>query len=197
MTETGSPTIAFESRAAFRAWLEDHQDDQDGIWLKLAKAGSGIASITYPEAVDIALCFGWIDGLKRPFDESYWLQRFTPRRPRSKWSKINVGKAEALIASGEMTAAGLAEIERAKADGRWAAAYAPQSAAVVPDDLQAALDRNPAAAAHFAQVTRNSRYAILFRIHDAKRADTRARRIAEFVDQLAAGEEPYPSTRKT
>jgi uncharacterized protein YdeI (YjbR/CyaY-like superfamily) len=192
MALADSPTIAFPSKAAFRAWLEAHHTDQDGLWLKLAKKGSGIPSPTYAEALDVALCFGWIDGLKRSFDENYFVQRFTPRRPRSKWSKINIGKVEALIASGEMTPHGLAEIERAKADGRWAAAYDAQSTATFPDDFLAAVRDNPAARAKLETITRSSRFAIIYRLNDAKRPETRKRRLEQFVAQLAAGQEPYP-----
>ncbi len=143
MAVADAPTIAFRDQPAFRTWLAAHHREQDGIWLKLAKKGSGIPSVTYAEAVVVALCFGWIDGQARSVDETSYVQRFTPRRSRSKWSKINIGRVEALVAAGEMTPAGLAEVERAKADGRWAAAYDPPSTAAVPEDLQAALDANP------------------------------------------------------
>jgi uncharacterized protein YdeI (YjbR/CyaY-like superfamily) len=140
--------------------------------------------VTYAEAVDAALCYGWIDGQKLPYDESSWLQRFTPRGPRSVWSKINTGKAQALIESGRMRAAGLAAIERAKTDGRWESAYAPASTAAVPPDLQAALDANPKAKAFFATLKGTNRYAVIYRVHTAKRPETRARRIAEFIGRL-------------
>lgn len=196
MAVADAPTIAFRDQPAFRTWLAEHHREQDGIWLKLAKKGSGIPSVTYAEAVVVALCFGWIDGQARSVDETSYVQRFTPRRSRSKWSKINIGRVEALIATGEMTPAGLAEVERAKADGRWAAAYDPPSTATVPDDLQVALDANPRASAKFSTITSASRYAILFQIGDAKRPETRARRIAKFVDDLAAGREAYPRSPK-
>jgi len=192
MAVADAPTIAFRDQPAFRTWLAEHHREQDGIWLKLAKKGSGIPSVTYAEAVVVALCFGWIDGQARSVDETSYVQRFTPRRSRSKWSKINIGRVEALIAAGEMTPSGLAEVERAKADGRWAAAYDPPSTATVPDDLRVALDANPSASASFSTITSASRYAILFQIGDAKRPDTRARRIAKFVDDLAEGREAYP-----
>ena len=192
MAVADAPTIAFRDQPAFRTWLAEHHREQDGIWLKLAKKGSGIPSVTYAEAVVVALCFGWIDGQARSVDETSYVQRFTPRRSRSKWSKINIGKVQRLIASGEMTPSGLAEVERAKTDGRWAAAYDPPSTATVPDDLRVALDANPSASASFSTITSASRYAILFQIGDAKRPDTRARRIAKFVDDLASGREPYP-----
>jgi uncharacterized protein YdeI (YjbR/CyaY-like superfamily) len=147
--------------------------------------------VTYLEAVEAALCFGWIDGqLKRSEEEGWYRQRFTPRRARSKWSEINVGRAEALIASGRMRPAGLAEVERAKADGRWDDAYAPPSRMEVPEDLRVALSASPAAAAAFAAISKSQRYSILWRIHDAKRPETRARRIAKFVAELARGEPP-------
>jgi len=194
MATADAPTIAFPSKAAFREWLEANQADQDGLWLKLAKKGSGVPSPTYAEALDVALCFGWIDGQKRPCDETYWLQRFTPRRTRSKWSKVNIAKVAALVASGEMTPSGLAEVERAKADGRWEAAYEPQSAATFPDDFLAAVEQNPTAKVNLATITRASKYAIIYRLGDAKRPETRQRRLEQFVAQLAAGEEPYPPT---
>jgi uncharacterized protein YdeI (YjbR/CyaY-like superfamily) len=192
MAPADAPTIAFPSKAAFRSWLASHYTEPDGIWLKLAKKDSGIPSPTYAEALDVALCFGWIDGQKRPFDEAHWLQRFTPRRARSKWSKINIGKVEALIASGEMTPAGLAEVERAKADGRWDAAYESQSTATFPADFLAAVQANPQALARLPTITRASRYAIIYRLWDAKRPETRQRRMEQFLAQLAAGDEPYP-----
>jgi uncharacterized protein YdeI (YjbR/CyaY-like superfamily) len=192
MAFADAPTIAFESKAAFRAWIDANQGDADGLWLKLAKKDSGIPSLTYAEALDVALCFGWIDGQKRPFDETYWLQRFTPRRARSKWSKINIGKVEALIASEEMTPAGIAEVDRAKADGRWEAAYESQSNATFPADFLEALHANPKAAATFETITRSSKYAIIYRLGDAKRPETRQRRLEQFIAQLAAGEQPHP-----
>ncbi len=182
--------MRFASAAAFEAWLADEHASSDGIWLELAKKGSGVPSVTYAEAVEIALCFGWIDGqVRRSGEDGFYLQRFTPRRPRSTWSQINREKVAALIAAGRMQPAGLAEVERAKADGRWDAAYAPPSRMEVPDDLQAALDAVPAAAERFAALSRSRRYEVLFRIHDAKRPETRARRIATYVDELARGEE--------
>jgi uncharacterized protein YdeI (YjbR/CyaY-like superfamily) len=186
----GLPILPFASQAAWSEWLAANHDTSRGLWLKIAKAGSGNDSVTYAEAVDAALCHGWIDGQKDASDEAWWLQRFTPRGPRSKWSKINCGKAESLIASGEMQAAGLAEVERARADGRWAAAYESQRTATIPDDLAAALDANPGAAAFFENLRSARRYAILYRIADAKRPATRAQRIEKFVEMLARGEAP-------
>lgn len=182
-----APVITVATQADWEAWIEEHQDDQQGVWLKLAKAGTGIASVTRDEALDVALCYGWIDGQSRSVDEQYWLQRFTPRRPRSRWSQVNTRKVEALIATGRMRPAGLREVEKARADGRWEAAYAPPSTATVPDDLQQALDANPNAREFFNTLDSRNRYAILHRIGDAKRAETRARRIARFVEMLNDG----------
>jgi uncharacterized protein YdeI (YjbR/CyaY-like superfamily) len=185
------PILPFASPSDWEAWLADRHVTANGIWLKLAKAASGIASVTYAEALDVALCYGWIDGQKAPFDDRYWLQRFTPRRARSKWSKVNREKVEALIAAGRMQPAGLCEIERAKADGRWNAAYDSQRTMTIPDDLQQVLDANPHAAAFFAGLTGANRYAILYRIHDAKRPETRQRRIEQFIQMLAEGRALY------
>ena len=186
MTELES--IAFESQAAFEAWLEANHDSAPGVWVRFPRKGSGVAGITNVEAVEAALCFGWIDGQARKGDETWWEIRFTPRRARSKWSQVNVARIARLRAAGRMRPAGEREVERAQADGRWAAAYAPPSTATVPDDLQAALDADPAAAAFFAALDAQNRYAILHRVHDAKRPETRARRIAKFVAMCAAGE---------
>ncbi len=188
MPAENAPQLTFASDAEWEAWLEEHHADPDGVWVKIAKKGSGIASVAYPEVLDTAICFGWIDGRRNALDDRYFLQRFTPRRARSRWSKINRDKAEALIASGRMRPAGLAEVERAKADGRWEAAYAGQAQMTVPDDLQRELDARPGAAAFFAQLTSQNRYAILYRLHDAKRPETRARRLETFVAMLEAGE---------
>jgi uncharacterized protein YdeI (YjbR/CyaY-like superfamily) len=182
------PVVAFASPEAFAAWLDEHHATSDGIWLKFAKKASGVASVRYPEAVELSLAYGWIDGQVRRFDDDFYLQRFTPRRARSRWSKINRAKAEAMIAAGAMKPAGLAEVERAKADGRWDAAYDSPSTATVPPDLQAALDANRAAAEAFAGLNASNRYAILHRVQDAKKPETRARRIATFVAMLERGE---------
>jgi uncharacterized protein YdeI (YjbR/CyaY-like superfamily) len=187
MTTADLPTLPFESRAAWEAWLAEHQGTSKGIWLKLAKKDSGIPSVTYPEALEAALCHGWIDGQKAPFDDEFWLQRFTPRGPRSKWSRINREKALALEAQGKMKPRGLAEMEAARKDGRWDAAYEPQASIGVPDDLQAKLDANPRARQFFTTLDSANRYAILYRIADAKRPETRARRIEQFVAMLAEG----------
>ena len=176
--------VAFATAADFEAWLEEHHGDQDGVWIKIAKKASGIPSVTHDEALDVALCFGWIDGQRKGLDETWFLQRFTPRRRRSPWSKRNVGKVEALIAAGRMRPQGVAEIERAKADGRWDAAYDGARTMDVPPDLQAELDKDPDAAAFFASLSGQNRYAILSRLHDAKRPETRARRLEKFVGML-------------
>lgn len=188
MPKDDLPTIAFASKADWEDWLEANHETADGVWIKFAKKASGIETVVYAEAVEVALCFGWIDGQANSFDEQWYLQRFTPRRAHSRWSQINRAKAEALIEKGAMRPAGLREIERAKRDGRWEAAYPSPSKIEVPDDLRAALEANPAAAQCFEQLDATNRYAVLYRIHDAKRADTRARRIDGFVAMLARGE---------
>ncbi|HEX8126974.1 MAG TPA: YdeI/OmpD-associated family protein [Allosphingosinicella sp.] len=184
----GLPILAFADSVAFELWLEAQPASSPGLWIKFAKSGSGIASVTKAEAIDAALCHGWIDGQLDRYDDRHWLVRFTPRKARSKWSQVNRARAAELIEAGRMRAGGLAQIEAAKADGRWDAAYAPASRAEVPPDLQAALDRSPAAAAFFASLTGANRYAILYRIGTVKRAETRARKIAEFVGMLERGE---------
>jgi uncharacterized protein YdeI (YjbR/CyaY-like superfamily) len=178
------PVIAFASRAEFKTWLADKHETASGLWLKIAKKDSGVESVTYAEAIEVALCHGWIDGQKAAHDDVHWLQRFTPRKPRSRWSKINRDKATALIESGEMQPTGLREVERAKADGRWDAAYEGQRTATVPEDLQHALDADDAARAFFATLDSANRYAILYRVQDAKRPETRARRIKQYVTML-------------
>jgi uncharacterized protein YdeI (YjbR/CyaY-like superfamily) len=178
----GQPVIAFATVADCEAWYEQHHGSQPGFWLKIAKGAHAGTTIGYAEGLDVALCFGWIDGQKRPLDDVYWLQRFTRRRARSKWSAVNCAKATALIARGAMRPAGLAEVERARADGRWDAAYSGSRTATVPDDLAAALDADPGAKAFFATLSSANRYAILYRVQDAKRPETRAARIAKFVE---------------
>lgn len=182
------PVLPFDSAAAWEAWLEREHARAPGVWLKLAKQDSGIATVTVAEAVELALCFGWIDGQVGKHDDDWFLQRYTPRRRQSRWSQINRERALALIAAGRMRPAGLAQVEAARADGRWEAAYAGARTASVPEDLQAALDANPAAAAFFATLRGANRYAILYRVQDAKRPETRARRIDRFVTMLARGE---------
>jgi uncharacterized protein YdeI (YjbR/CyaY-like superfamily) len=184
--------IPFAQQRDWATWLDDNHASASGIWIQLAKKGSGIQSITYAEAVDVALCYGWIDGQSKRYDESSWLQKFTPRGAKSVWSKVNREKALALIESGQMQPAGLAAVERARQDGRWEAAYDSPSTASVPDDLQAELDRNPAAQAFFATLNSRNRYAILYRIQTAKKAETRAKRIQEFIGMLERQELLYP-----
>jgi uncharacterized protein YdeI (YjbR/CyaY-like superfamily) len=180
--------LAFASQGEFEAWMEANHATADGVWIKVAKKGTGIPSVHPPQALDVALCFGWIDGQRRSIDDTFYEQKYTPRRARSKWSKINVEKVAALIEAGKMRPSGLAEIERAKADGRWDAAYDSPSRIAVPPDLQAELDKRPLAAANFAALKSTNRYAILYRLHDAKRPETRARRLAQFVEMLERGE---------
>ncbi|MFF9021286.1 YdeI/OmpD-associated family protein [Streptomyces eurythermus] len=184
--------LSFDSAEAFEAWLAENHASCPGIWLKLRKKGPGIVALDYAQALDVALCHGWIDGQKATFDDEWWLQRFTPRKPNSKWSKVNRDKVAALIEQGRMRPAGHAEIDRAKADGRWEAAYDGAKTATVPDDLAAALAAEPAAAAFFETLDRRNRYAVLYRIQDAKKAETRARRIEKFVAMLAKGERLHP-----
>jgi uncharacterized protein YdeI (YjbR/CyaY-like superfamily) len=184
--------VAFASAEAFEAWLGENHAVSPGIWLKLRKKSPGVVALDYARALDVALCYGWIDGQKAAFDDQWWLQRFTPRTARSKWSKVNRDKAAALIEQGRMRSAGRAEVDRAMADGRWEAAYDGSKAATVPDDLAAALAADPAAAEFFATLDRQNRYAILYRVQDAKRPETRARRIETYVAMLARGEKPHP-----
>ena len=184
--------LAFPSRQAWEAWLDEHHESSSGIWLKFAKKGSGIESVSHAEALEEALRHGWIDGQAAKFDEDHWLQRFTPRRPRSRWSRINRDKATELIERGDMKPAGLRQVELARADGRWDAAYEAQSTATVPDDLQRELDRHPAAREAFAALDSRNRYAILYRIQDARRPETRAGRIRRYVAMLEGGETIHP-----
>jgi uncharacterized protein YdeI (YjbR/CyaY-like superfamily) len=178
---------SFATRRDWQRWLSTNHTSSTGVWLRLAKKKSGVASVTYDEAIAVAISYGWIDGQKKPYDETYWLQRFTPRTARSKWSKINRAKAERLIATKQMRAAGLREVDRAKQDGRWAAAYEGQRTASVPPDLQQALDRSKRAREFFAALDSANRYAILYRVQDAKKPETRARRIETFVTMLSEG----------
>jgi uncharacterized protein YdeI (YjbR/CyaY-like superfamily) len=182
------PIHLFADPVELEAWLEENGDSSDGVWLKIAKKGTDKRSVTYAEALELALCFGWIDSQKRGFDEEYFLQRFTPRRPRGRWSKINREKAEALIAAERIRPAGLAEVEAAQADGRWDAAYEGQRTATVPADLQRELDSSPAAAGFFAELDSANRYAIVYRLNDAKKPETRERRLRKFVAMLERGE---------
>ncbi|MGN7724796.1 YdeI/OmpD-associated family protein [Luteimonas sp. 22616] len=181
------PVKAFRTAAAWEKWLAAHRDDR-GIWLKIAKKDAGIATVTYAQALDVALCHGWIDGQKRGCDDAFFLQRFTPRRPKSLWSKINIGHVERLAAAGRMQAAGLREIEAAKADGRWEAAYAGAAEMTVPEELDAALAKNRKARAFFDRLDRTNRYAVCWRVQTAKKPETRAARVEKLVAMLAKGE---------
>lgn len=184
----GIEIVAFADADAWDAWLAANHERQEGVWIRMAKKASGITSVTHPDAIDVALCWGWIDGQRKGLDATWFLQKFTPRRTRSLWSRVNVAKAEALIAAGRMRPPGLAEIERAKADGRWDAAYAPATAAEVPDDLQAVLATRPEARAFFETLTGANRYAVLWRLMTAKTERTRAARLEKIVAMLEAGE---------
>lgn len=186
------PIIAFASQKAWEAWLAKHHTASQGLWLKLAKKESGIPSVTYAEALESALCYGWIDGQKGALDADYWLQRFTPRKARSRWSKINRGKVEQLIAGGRMKPAGLREVEAAKADGRWEAAYESQRNMAVPEDFLRALEKQPRARQFFETLDSANRYALLYRLHDAKKPETRARRVEKFVEMLGRQEKLHP-----
>jgi uncharacterized protein YdeI (YjbR/CyaY-like superfamily) len=184
--------MLFESQAAWAAWLAAQCANSTGVWLRLAKQASGKRSVSYAEALDVALCYGWIDGQKKGDGEQHWLQRFTPRSAKSLWSKINREKALNLIQEGRMEAAGFAEIERAKSDGRWKAAYDSSSTAAVPSDLQAALDANKRAKAFFAKLDARNRYAVLFRLQTAKKPETRTKRLQQFIEMLSRHEKLHP-----
>jgi uncharacterized protein YdeI (YjbR/CyaY-like superfamily) len=188
----GLPIRSFACQSEWEAWLETEHATARGLWLKFAKKGAGVDSVTYAEAVEGALCYGWIDGQASSVDERFWLQRFTPRAPRSKWSQINCDRVEALQRQGRLRPAGLAQVERARQDGRWAAAYEPPSRSTVPDDLQRALDASPAARAAFDALDSRNRYAILYRLRDARKPETRARRLDQFVTMLREGRKLYP-----
>jgi uncharacterized protein YdeI (YjbR/CyaY-like superfamily) len=194
--KTDLATITFASPIALEKWLAKNSEKSPGIWLKIAKKNSGVKSVSYLEALDVALCFGWIDGQKDSYDDLYFLQRFTPRRAKSKWSKINCGKVTALIETKRMQPAGLKEIEAAKKDGRWDAAYASQKSSAVPDDLAKALAKNKKAAAFFAQLDSANRYAILYRLHMTNKPELRAAKIEKFVAMLVAGETFHPARAK-
>ncbi len=186
------PIVGFPRQRDWQAWLKKNHESVPGVWLRIAKKSSSSPSMTYHEALETALCYGWIDGQKRPDSEQSWLQRFAPRGKKSIWSKINRDKALALIESGKMQPAGLREIERAKQDGRWEAAYDSARTSVVPADLQAALDSNARAREFFATLNGANRYAVLFRIQTVKKAETRARKIEQFVAMLERGEKIHP-----
>lgn len=186
------PIILIENQPAFEDWLKTNAASSAGVWLRFAKKGSGIASVSYAEALESALCYGWIDSQAKSFDDKTWIQRFTPRGKRSIWSKINTEKAEQLIAIGRMTPAGMKAIETAKQNGNWDNAYAAQSVAAPPDDFAAALEQNAEAKSFFETLNSQNRYAILFRIRNAKKPETRANRIQQFIKMLERGEKIYP-----
>ena len=187
----GRPILAFASPEEWEAWLEREHAASDGVWLRFAKKGSGVASVVYAEALDVALCFGWIDSQVLSLDERFYLQKFTPRRARSKWSRVNRDKVAALMKQGRMKPAGLAQVEAAKKDGRWEAAYASPADVEVPEDLQRALDASPKAAEFFATLNKSNRYAIVYQLEDAKKPETRERRLAKFIGMLERGEKLY------
>ena len=180
--------LACRDAAEWEAWLADHHTLKAGVWLKVARKGSGLASVANDEALDVALCYGWINGQRKPLDASWYLQKYTPRRPRSTWSKVNVDKAEALIAAGRMREPGLAEIAAAKADGRWEAAYEPARTATVPPDLAAALAQDERARRFYESLGRTDRYLVILRLQTARTPDTRAARLRRMIATLAAGE---------
>ncbi|MGW1024503.1 YdeI/OmpD-associated family protein [Streptomyces sp. NPDC002577] len=185
------PTHRFADPKAWTAWLEEHHDRSTGVWLRIAKKGTGETTVTTAEALDAALCFGWIDGQRKREDDTYFLQRYCPRRPSSTWSQINREKLRVLTEQGLMRPAGLRDVERAKADGRWDAAYAGQATATVPEDLQAALDADPVAAGFYAGLDSRNRYALYHRLQTARRPETRVRRLTQFMEMLREGRKFY------
>ncbi|QPC82865.1 YdeI/OmpD-associated family protein [Phototrophicus methaneseepsis] len=185
------PIIAFETETDFEQWLVSNHADAKALWMKIAKKASPYSTIDYQQALTLALCYGWIDGVKNKLDENYFLQRFTPRRPKSKWSRINREKAEVLMAEGRMHTAGLNEVEQARADGRWDAAYESSSRITVPEDFQAMLDEHPQAQAFFDTLSSTNRYAILYRLSTVKKEETRQRNMAKFLAMLLAKETIY------
>lgn len=187
----GRPILAFASQAEWEAWLDAEHRASEGVWLKFAKKGSGVETVVYAEALDVALCYGWIDSQVARLDERFYLQKFTPRRARSKWSRINRDKIEELTRQGRLKPAGLEQVELAKADGRWDAAYASPANVAIPDDLQAALDASPQAAEFWERLNKSNRFAIVFQLEDAKKPETRTRRLEKFVGMLERGEKLY------
>jgi uncharacterized protein YdeI (YjbR/CyaY-like superfamily) len=185
------PTISFETQQDWEAWLKEHHTDTKGLWLKIAKKGTAIPSVNYAEALESALCYGWIDGQKASCDDKYWLQNFTPRSPKSMWSKVNCDKATALIATGRMQPAGLRQVEVARTDGRWDLAYESQSKITIPDDFQCELDKNGEAKEFFSTLNSVNRYAILRRIQISKKPEARAARIEKFIDMLSKHQKLY------
>lgn len=194
--KAGLPILTFDDAAVWETWLGAEPRTSKGLWLKLAKRGNTESALSKSDAIDAALAHGWIDGQIDKWDVAWFLTRFTPRRPKGKWSAVNVARAEALIAAGRMMPAGQVEVDAARADGRWQAAYAPQSKAELPDDLAAALAADPAARGFFDALDSANRYAILYRVHDAKKPETRAARIAKFTAMCAAGETIHPPRRR-
>ena len=184
--------MSFETQQDWETWLIEHHTDTKGIWLKIAKKEASIPSVTYSEALDSAICYGWIDGQKASFDDKYWLQKFTPRRQKSIWSKVNCDRATALIAEGRMQPAGLRQVELAKADGRWESAYHSQSKITIPEDFQRELDKNQQAKDFFSTLNSVNRYAILYRLQTAKKPETRTARIQKFIEMLARNEKIHP-----
>ncbi|CAG7625019.1 hypothetical protein PAESOLCIP111_02682 [Paenibacillus solanacearum] len=187
------PVLYCRDQTEFEQWLERHHADSPGIRLRMAKKDAGMDSVTYAEALECALCYGWIDSQKEAYDDKTWVQRFTPRKPKSIWSKVNKDKVERLIAEGRMKAAGLAAIDEAKRNGQWDKAYASQSTAEIPDDLAAALEASPPAKAFYDSLDKQNQYAIKFRIHQVKKQETRERRIRQFIEMLEKGEKIYPT----
>ncbi len=185
------PTIAFESPEAWGTWLAENHTQANGIWMRIAKKGANTRSITYAEALDLALCYGWIDGQKKSYDEHAWLQKFTPRRPRSVWSKINTQHIERLAAAGRMKSGGQAQVDAAKLDGRWERAYSPQRDAAPPEDFMSALNKSKKAQAFFATLTRRNIFPIVYRLQSAKKPETRHRRLNEMIAMLERGEKFY------
>ena len=186
------PIMSFETQQGWEVWLKENHAETKGIWLKIAKKEARSPSVSYAEALDSALCYGWIDGQKAAFDDKYWLQKFTPRTAKSIWSKVNCGKAEALIAEGRMQPAGLRQVELAQADGRWGRAYESQSKITIPDDFERELDKNPKAKDFFNTLDSANRYAFLFRIHAAKKPENRSAKIQKFVEMLHQQQKLHP-----
>lgn len=195
-SRAGLPILAFATAKLFEKWVVRQGPGSKGLWLKLAKQGAGVPSVSKQQAIEVALCHGWIDGQLNPYDDKFWLIRFTPRSARSRWSEINRATVTRLMAEGRVCAAGQAQVEGAKLDGRWQGAYAPQSSATVPPDLQAALDANPAAKTFFATLAGANRYAVLYRVQDARTALTRQRRIEQFIGMLERNEVVHPPRTK-
>ncbi len=190
--KSGLLILAFPDQAAWEGWLQLHHGETEGVWLKIAKKGAGATSVNYDQALEGALCYGWIDSQIGAYDRQFYLHKFSPRRPKSKWSKMNCQKAEALIDAGRMQPAGLVQVQLAKTDGRWESAYDPASRITVPEDLQQALDQNPLAAAFFTTLDSRNRYAILYRLQDARKPETRATRLRKFVEMLANHQKIHP-----